>query len=179
MVIAPEGGGKSVPFGHGTGIAGAIHPRESIRASTRNLQPYVVEDIRKVVNATGAAGTSGGTLEQHGLNSWYHTGELAQSSGIVGGDKSRVIQPCGATGRAPRQGARHHGCGEPQCHRLAVSNRGADGRQHAGPAHAIGHAGRQRRRQDRRGIRGDARGPDRDVGPVYERLPRLWHRRHV
>jgi len=38
-----------------------------------------VEDIRKVVNATGAAGTSGGTLEQHGLNSWYHTGELAQS----------------------------------------------------------------------------------------------------
>lgn len=43
------------------------------------LQPYVVEDIRKVVNASSAAGTAGGTLEQHALNSWYHTGELAQT----------------------------------------------------------------------------------------------------
>jgi hypothetical protein len=47
----------------------------------KNLQPYVVEDIRKVVTAAGAGGgsTGGGALEQHGLNSWYHTGELAQS----------------------------------------------------------------------------------------------------
>lgn len=47
----------------------------------KNLQPYVVEDIRKVVTAAGAGGgnAGGSALEQHGLNSWYHTGELAQS----------------------------------------------------------------------------------------------------
>ena len=46
----------------------------------KNLQPYVVEDIRKVVNAAGVStGGSGGSLEQHALDSWYHTGQLAQS----------------------------------------------------------------------------------------------------
>ena len=51
-----------------------------VSSEYKKLQPYVVEDIRKVVNASGASGSSGGgTLEQHALNSWYHTGELAQT----------------------------------------------------------------------------------------------------
>ena len=45
----------------------------------KNLQPYVVEDIRKVVNAVGAAGTGGGGMEVHALSGVYHSGELAQS----------------------------------------------------------------------------------------------------
>ena len=40
----------------------------------------MVEDIRKVVNAAGVStGGSGGSPEQHALDSWYHTGQLAQS----------------------------------------------------------------------------------------------------
>ena len=46
----------------------------------KNLQPYVIEDVRKVVNAVGAAGgTGGGSMEVHALNGAYHSGELAQS----------------------------------------------------------------------------------------------------
>ncbi len=46
----------------------------------KNLQPYVVEDIRKVVNAVGAAGGTGsGSLEVHALSGAYHSGELAQT----------------------------------------------------------------------------------------------------
>ena len=46
----------------------------------KNLQPYVIEDVRKVVNAVGAAGSTGsGSMEVHALNGAYHSGELAQT----------------------------------------------------------------------------------------------------
>ena len=43
------------------------------------LQPYVVEDIRKVVNAAGGSGGGSGTVAKHALAGDRHTGELAQT----------------------------------------------------------------------------------------------------
>ena len=50
-------------------------------AEYKRLQPYVVEEIRKVVNAALLTGGGGGGtgLTKHALNSIYHSGELAQT----------------------------------------------------------------------------------------------------
>ena len=45
----------------------------------KNLQPYVVEDIRKVVGAVGGSATGGSGMQVHTLSGPYHSGELAQS----------------------------------------------------------------------------------------------------
>ena len=50
-------------------------------AEYKRLQPYIVEEIRKVVNAVGAAGsgTGSGTVAKHAIAGDRHTGELAQT----------------------------------------------------------------------------------------------------
>ena len=50
-------------------------------AEYKRLQPYVVEEIRKVVNAlgVGGSGTGSGTVAKHAIAGDRHTGELAQT----------------------------------------------------------------------------------------------------
>ena len=50
-------------------------------AEYKRLQPYIIEEIRKVVTALGLAGSSSGsgTVARHGIASDRHTGELAQT----------------------------------------------------------------------------------------------------
>lgn len=50
-------------------------------AEYKRLQPYVIEEIRKVVNALGVGGssTASGTVAKHALAGDRHTGELAQT----------------------------------------------------------------------------------------------------
>ena len=45
----------------------------------KQYQPYVVEDIRKVVGAVGGSATGGSGMQVHTLSGPYHSGELAQS----------------------------------------------------------------------------------------------------
>lgn len=45
----------------------------------KKYQPYVVEDIRKVVGAVGGSATGGSGMQVHTLSGPYHSGELAQS----------------------------------------------------------------------------------------------------
>lgn len=47
----------------------------------KRLQPYVIEEIRKVVNALGlgGSGTGSGTVAKHAIAGDRHTGELAQT----------------------------------------------------------------------------------------------------
>ena len=50
-------------------------------AEYKRLQPYIIEDIRKVANAIGLAGsgTGSGTVAKHAIAGDRHTGELAQT----------------------------------------------------------------------------------------------------